>query len=128
MKILGVDYGKSKIGLAIGDSETKMAEPLKVFSIKYLVLSIKDIVAENEIEKIVVGVPGGRIENEIKEFGEKLKKATSVVLEYFDETLTTQDAQKVLIESGRSRKSRKKKEDAMAASLMLQYYLEVNGG
>lgn len=124
MKILGIDYGRRKIGVAIGDTETKLAEPLNVLSIKNYVLSIKGIVKENKVEKIVIGVPGGRIENEIKEFGVKLKKATSVVLEYFDETLTTQDAQKVLMESGRNRKSRREKEDAVAAAIMLQSYIE----
>ncbi len=80
------------------------------------------------IKKIVIGIPGGKIQAEIKKFGQEVKKETGVSVEYFDETLTTQDAQKILIDSGRRRKSRKEKEDSVAAAIMLQLFIESHPG
>jgi len=124
MKILGIDYGRTKMGIAVGFTVLNRAEPLQVLtSSKFKVQSSK-LLAENSVEKIVIGVPGGKMDVEIKEFGAGLKKETGVRVEFFDETLTTQDAQQLLIISGRKRKLRKEKEDAVAAAIMLQYYLE----
>ncbi|PIS14596.1 Holliday junction resolvase RuvX [Candidatus Shapirobacteria bacterium CG09_land_8_20_14_0_10_39_12] len=120
MKILGIDYGKRKIGAAIGDTETKLVEPLTAL------IDFKTIINNQMIKKVIIGNPGGKIGEEIERFGQKLGEDLNLPIEYFDETLTTQDAQKALIESGGSRKSRKQKEDAVAASLMLQYYLETH--
>ena len=123
MRVLGIDYGKSKIGLAVGDTETKLSEPLKVLSMSNVKCQMSNIVQENNICKIIVGLTGGRMDEEIKDFGEKLAKETVLPVEYFDETLTTQDAQRILINSGGKRKKRKEKEDAVAAALMLENYL-----
>jgi len=125
MKILGIDYGRKKIGLAIGDTDTQLAEPLTtVGSFKFLILNFKSILNEQKIEKVVIGIPGGEIEAEIKKFGQNFKKEIGLPVEYFDETLTTQEAQKVLIASGRKRKSRKEIEDSVAAAIMLQLFIE----
>ena len=136
MKILGIDYGRKKIGIAVGDTVLKLAEPLQVLASSKFperisskfngtgAVQISKLIKENAIEKIVIGVPGGKMDEEIKKFGEELKKETDLPVEYFDETLSTQDAQRVLIESGGSRKKRKEKEDAVAAAIMLQWYLE----
>jgi len=125
MKILGIDYGRRKIGIAIGDTQTLMAEPLMtVNNFKFLILNLKSILNDQIIKKIVIGTPGGKIETEIKKFGQEVEKKTGVPIEYFDETLTTQDAQKILIASGAKRKSRKEKEDSVAAAIMLQLFIE----
>lgn len=133
MKILGIDYGRRKVGLAVGDTETKIVEPLCTDrNLKFLIFNpstgsgqvFQTIINDQNIKKTIIGVTGGKIDNEIRKFGERLQEETKVPVEYFDETLTTQDAQKLLIESGSKRKLRKQKEDAVAAALMLQYYLE----
>jgi putative Holliday junction resolvase len=129
MKILGIDYGRSKIGLAVGDTVVKLAEPLIVVSnFKLLIFNFKSILNDQKIEKIIIGIPGGEMDEEIKKFGENLKKETELPVEYFDETLTTQDAQRILIEGGGKRKRRKEKEDAVAAAIMLEWYLENYSG
>ncbi len=129
MKILGIDYGRKKIGIAVGDTDTKLAEPLTTFNnFKFLILNLKSILNDQMIKKIVIGIPGGKIQAEIKKFGQEVKKETGVSVEYFDETLTTQDAQKILIDSGRRRKSRKEKEDSVAAAIMLQLFIESHPG
>jgi len=126
MKILGIDYGQSKMGVAVGDTATGLAEPIKVFQISNFKIQILKIIFNDPmIKKIVVGLPHGKMDVEIKEFGVGLEKQTGVEVEFFDETLTTQDAQRLLIASGRKRKSRKEKEDAVAAAIMLEYFIIV---
>jgi len=125
MKILGIDYGRKKIGVAISDVVTGLVEPIGTAgNFKFLILNFKSIFNDPMIKKIVVGIPDGKMDVEIKEFGARLKKETGLPVEFFDETLTTHDAQRLLIASGRKRKLRKEKEDAVAAAIMLQYYLE----
>lgn len=128
MKILGIDYGRKKIGVALGDMGTGLVEPIGTAeNFNFLILNYKSIFKDPMLKKIVVGLPDGKIDTEIKEFGTKLEKETGVKVEFFDETLTTYDAQKLLIMSGRKQKSRKEKEDAVAAAIMLQYFLEGRG-
>lgn len=114
MRILGIDYGRSKIGLAI--AEGKLAEPWKVI----IPGALKKILEEERFDKIVVGISGGQMGEEQKMF------AKSIGAETFDETLTTKEAQRLSLEAGISRKKRRSMEDAFAASLMLQSYLDQN--
>ena len=122
MKILGIDYGKSKIGLAI--SENDLAEPYLVLKNSNTLAGILGIIKDNYIEKIVIGLTGGVIDEEIRKFGDEIKTKTNLPVVYADETLSTQDAQRVLIESGKSRKRRREIEDAVAAAIMLQCFIE----
>lgn len=127
MKILGIDYGRSKVGLAI--TEGKLADPLKVIRYKdqdSLVKQIKSEVEKNEIEKIVVGISENQIAKESKEFSTILAKKINIPIENFDETLSTHDANLMSIQSGMKRKKRRQMEDAFAASVMLQSYLDNN--
>lgn len=119
MKILGIDYGRKKIGLAIADGS--LSEPLRV--IRYsdtgmLSEKLKKIIKENKIEKIVVGVSEGEMGEESKKFAEEIHAET------FDETLSTHVAQELSKEAKVGRKKRKDLEDAFAASVMLQLYLD----
>jgi len=119
MKTLGIDYGKSKIGLAIGIGS--FAEPLKVIRVESFPDAVQKI--NNEIktempDRIVVGISEGDMGEESRKFANELGATT------FDETLTSKDAQKLSIEAGISRKKRHQMEDAYAASLMLQNYLD----
>ena len=118
-KILGIDYGRSKIGLAT--SEGLISEPWKVIHVKSFedaVGKIKSVIIEASVDKVVVGVSEGKMGEESKKFAEKIGAETS------DETLSTQDAQRMSIEAGISRKKRREMEDAYAAAVMLQNYLD----
>lgn len=120
-KILGIDYGRKKIGLA--RAEGSLAEPYKILrykDIKILREEIKKIVRELGIEKIVVGVSEGEMGEESKRFAERIGAET------FDETLSTHQARDLSIEAGIGRKKRHEFEDAYAASVMLQNYLDSN--
>jgi putative Holliday junction resolvase len=124
MKYLGVDYGRRKIGLAI--SEGKLAEPWKVIrykDIKILRDEIKKIATDLETETIVIGISEGEMGEEEKEFSSSLRK-TGISVINWDETLTTQEAQRLSQEAGISRKKRKSLEDAYSAALILQDYLD----
>jgi putative transcription antitermination factor YqgF len=119
MKILGIDYGKRKVGFAIADGP--LAEPLQV--IKYsdadvLKAKIKQIIESEKIEKVVVGVSEGEMGRESENF------AREIGAETFDETLSTRDAQTLSREAGINRKKRHELEDAYAAAIMLQNWLD----
>ncbi len=125
MKILGIDYGRSKVGLALADGP--LAEPLKVIRYKdgdLLINEIKKIIEKEEIEKVVVGVSEGEMGEESKNFALAISHLPlAISVETFDETLTSHDAQTLSIEAGIGRKKRKEMEDAYAAAIMLQNYL-----
>lgn len=125
--ILGIDYGRQKIGLAIADLDSKLAEPLKVLpneSKEKTALRLKKIAEENSVSKIIIGVSEGEMAQETKKFGEGLGRELGLDVFYQDETLSTQEAQKSAIDAGIGRSRRKKMEDAFAAAIMLQSYLD----
>jgi len=125
MNLLGIDYGEVKVGVAV--SSGRLAVPLKV--IKYsdmnkLFSEIEKIVTTEHTEKIIVGISEGKSATESREFGNKLSDRLELPVEFVDETLSTQDAQMLSIESGMGPKKRKKMEDAYAAALILQHYVD----
>lgn len=125
MKCLGIDWGKSKLGLAY--SGGSLSYPLKVikYQVESEVISILLKIIESEhINKIIIGVSEERSEEEAKKFAKNLSKHTNLEILFQDETLTTHDAQKNAIEAGIKRKKRREMEDAYAASIMLQNYLD----
>lgn len=122
-KLLGIDYGQSKIGLAIADTETKTAVPFEVMRLKdSKILRLKEMIISEEIEKIVVGLPLGMDgketaqTKEVKEFIENLKSTINIEIVTEDERLTTAQAKK------------QGKDDAVAAMYILQSYLDRNYG
>lgn len=125
MKYLGVDYGLSKTGIAY--SEGMLAEPITVLripDIQRLIEAISQYVSELQIERVVVGVSENEMGEKSKAFGSELMKKLSVPVVFADETLSTYDAQQMARESGMKASKRKNLEDAFAATVMLQNYLE----
>lgn len=125
MKILGIDYGKSKVGLAM--AEGKIPFPFGVIKVKNELLLFKkilDVVEKEKVEKVVLGVSEGRMKKETVVFGQKLKRMLKVPIVFQDETLTSKEAQLLSLEAAIKRKKRRSLEDAYAASLILENYLE----
>jgi putative Holliday junction resolvase len=125
MKILGIDYGRKKIGLAL--AESLIAEPLMVLRFDNIENGLKkliELILSEKIEKIVIGISEGEMEKETKEFSENLKRNISIPLEFENETLSTVEAQRKAIEAGIGQKKRKHLEDAFAATVMLQSFLD----
>lgn len=123
MRILGIDYGLRKIGLAI--SEGILAEPLSVVSNKLSVINkISEICQKHKVEKIIIGMPEGKIVKKVRGFGQKVAELTGLPVSYQDESLTSKEATAKMIEAGKKRKDRRRLEDAIAAAIILQAYLD----
>ncbi|MDU5570938.1 MAG: Holliday junction resolvase RuvX [Peptoniphilus harei] len=132
-KILGLDVGDVWIGVAISDALMLTAQPLMTIkreSNKIAYDKIHDILKENNVEKVVVGLPKnmnntiGPQSEKVMKFAEKLKNKFNVEIEYVDERMTTLMAEKVLIEGSVRRENRKKYIDKIAATYILQSYLD----
>lgn len=125
MRILGIDYGLKRIGLAMSDSG--LAEPLKVINWSDEATVIKEIsrlCQKYAIQKIVIGLPEGKIAFQVKKWGKRLSRESRLSIVFQDETLTSQEAIVKMIEAGRGQKARREKKDAVAAALILQKHLD----
>ncbi len=137
MKILGIDIGFSRVGFAIGDTITPIAFPREVIDYNHYLDHILYYIDNEEIEKIVIGMPYSlsgqnensdhiqKIKNEIEKIKNVLKKKTEkITVETFDEQFTSKIAQQSLSALGFSAKKQKGKKDSIAASIILQGYLD----
>jgi len=132
MRILGVDHGGRRIGLAITDPLGIAAHPLDVLSVKTdaeAVEAIRRVVREREVERIVVGLPlnmdgsEGAQARAARRFAGMLREALGTPVEMQDERLTTAAAERALLEADLSRARRTRRRDAVAAQVLLQTYL-----
>jgi putative Holliday junction resolvase len=132
-KILGLDLGEVRIGLAISDETGTIASGLGVYTRKSLdedLEHLKALAEQYGVERIVLGLPVnmdgslGPKAQEAQEFNRRLEEALQIPVELFDERLTTQEAERVLIEADMSRRKRKRVRDQLAAVVILQGYLD----
>lgn len=126
-KYLGIDYGKSNVGLALADNETKMAFAYKTLkNDKNFKNNLGEIVEKENVGKIVIGIPAystpGSVEKEAKELGEFLKNTLKIEVFYQNEMFTTKMAQSNLIEKGMKRVN--KFDDQESARIILQEWLD----
>ncbi|MBW8015616.1 MAG: Holliday junction resolvase RuvX [Planctomycetes bacterium] len=135
MRYLAVDHGEKRTGLAICDKGETMASPLKVLTGQAeLVGQIVKIVRQENIETVVVGLPlnmdsteGPRAKS-VRCFGDRLQEATQVPVIYYDERLSSFDAEKKLAGLNITRKKKKKHLDAVAAASILEAFLDNKHG
>jgi putative Holliday junction resolvase len=131
-RLLGIDYGDSRIGLAISDELGSFAHPYRTLpSSTRLIDEIRTIVEKEKISGIIVGLPKnmdgslGPSAAKAKLFGEQLALAVpSVKILFWDERLTTREAQRALHAAGKNAKQSKKMIDQVAAQILLQNYLD----
>jgi putative Holliday junction resolvase len=133
MKILGIDFGTKRIGLALSDGLMITAQGQESILSKGLLQDIEAInrmITENGVTEIVVGLPismngtHSAKTKETLEFVENLSKAVSIPVKTWDERLTSRQAERVLLEADVSRHKRKQLSDKIAAQLILQSYLD----
>jgi putative holliday junction resolvase len=133
MRIMGLDIGDATVGIAMSDPFGWTAQGIKTIrrkGIKSDISEILSIIEEYKVEKIVAGFPInmngtlGPSSEKIKAFCEKIKEAKDIEIIYQDERLTTVAASKMLIEADVSRKKRKQVIDTVAATYILQIYLD----
>ncbi len=135
MRVLGVDHGEKRIGLAISDPTGTFARPLSVLRHVSRVVdtaSVAALAADNQAELIVIGqsfdengTPSFEGRRSAR-FAEVLKSQTTLPVVLWDESLTTQDARSARIRIGASRKDRAGHLDELAATVLLQSYLDAN--
>ena len=124
MAILGIDWGEAKLGLAL--SVGRLAEPYQVVrytDMKILKEALAEIIKRQNVDKIVVGVSEGKSGELAREFGKKIGEL-GVEVVFFDEALSTLKAQELAREAGIKRKKARALEDAFAAAVMLQSFLD----
>ncbi|MDB6056524.1 MAG: rnhD [Verrucomicrobiales bacterium] len=133
MRVLALDHGTKRIGLAISDEMGMIAQPLTFLNAEPIVAlleSLKKVVAERNVEQILVGIPRnmdgtyGPAAEKARKFVEQLKVAIGVPIRTWDERLTSVQANRDMIQGGLRREERKLKADQTAAAILLQSYLD----
>jgi len=129
--ILGIDFGRARIGLAISDELGLLAHPLETLRAnKDAIERIAEIIRERNIDKIVVGVPRhmsgeiGESAKEALEFANKLRAQIPCPVETWDERLTTVAAERALRGAGKKTRKTRHIVDQVAAQMILQSYLD----
>jgi len=120
--ILGIDYGEKKSGVA--EARSGLVEPLLVLKTEKLRDWIVDFNRREKIQKIVFGLPEGILQQRVIKIAEEIKNLLPVEVDYFNEELTTLDARKILGKLKKRRNYKKRMEDAVAAAIILELYLE----
>jgi putative holliday junction resolvase len=133
MRLLALDHGTKRIGVAVSDEMKIIASPLEYIPAepfpKFLA-RLKEILREKEIELIIIGMPRnmdgsyGPAALKVREFVAVLKDAFTIPIQTLDERLTTVQAQRFLIQGNVRREKRKEKVDQTAAAILLQSYLD----
>ena len=133
MRILAVDHGEKRIGLALSDPTGTLASPLTVIKHVSRLLDaaqVANIAAENEVGLIVIGQSFDEDGNpnlagrRAAKFAESLREQTRIPVDLFDESFSTQAARATVIELGLSRKRRAGHHDSLAAVMILRSYIE----
>ncbi|MBM0045762.1 Holliday junction resolvase RuvX [Anaerococcus sp. mt242] len=132
-RIMGLDVGDKTIGVALSDPMFLIANPLETIKRKKASLDIQrlvELINENDVEEIVVGLPKnmnnsiGPQSMKVMSFVDLLKKQTDKEIVYQDERMTTIQSERVLIDMDVRRENRKEHIDKIAASFILQTYLD----
>ncbi|MCS6902806.1 MAG: Holliday junction resolvase RuvX [Candidatus Bipolaricaulota bacterium] len=132
-RILGIDVGERRLGLALSDETHTIASPYSVYersSMESDLDYLKELITSQKISEIVLGFPinmdgsVGPQAQAILEFKKTLEERFNISVHLFDERLTTDEAERVLLSADVGRRRRKRVRDALAAVLILQGYLE----
>jgi putative Holliday junction resolvase len=133
MRILALDHGTRRIGVAVSDELKLIATPLEYIPAEPFadfLRRLRELITEKEVELILVGMPRnmdgsyGPAALKVQEFIGVLKAAVTIPIKTLDERLTTVQAQRFLIQGNVRRDQRKEKVDKTAAALLLQSYLD----
>ena len=134
MRLMGLDLGERRIGIALSDPLQLTAQGLSVFqrsgSLKKDLAYLTQIIQNYEVEEVVLGLPKnmngteGEMALKVRSFGHALAETTGLKIIFWDERLSTNSAARVMIEADVSRKKRKEKIDQVAAVVILQNFLD----
>src|SRR4249919_694955 len=133
MRILALDHGTKRIGVAVSDELKLIAQPLEFVPAEpfpALLARLKALLAEKEVELVLVGMPRnmngtyGPAAAKVEEFITQLREVIGVPIKTWDERLTSAQANRYLIEGNVRREKRNEKVDQMAAAILLQSFLD----
>jgi putative Holliday junction resolvase len=133
VRILALDHGTKRIGVAVSDETRTIAQPLEFIPAEPFadfLARLKKILIEKEITLVLIGLPRnmdgsyGPAAQKVETFAGVLKTAITVPIEMWDERLTSSQANKILIQGKVRRDKRKEKVDKLAAAILLQSYLD----
>ncbi|MGB7748515.1 MAG: Holliday junction resolvase RuvX [Verrucomicrobiia bacterium] len=137
MRILALDHGTKRIGVAVSDETKTIAQPLEYIPAEPFagfLERLKQLIREKEIDLILIGLPRnmdgsyGPAAEKVQTFFGVLGGAITVPIKMWDERLTSAQANRVLIQGGARRAKRKEKVDQTAAAILLQSYLDGTSG
>jgi len=133
MRILGLDYGRRRIGLSISDESACLASPLPFYKRVYLrkdLYALAKIAKEQNAAALVIGLPlnmdgsKGEMAQEVEAFARELQAIVKRPVELYDERLSSSEAERVLLEGNVNRQKRKQLRDGLAATVILQGFLD----
>lgn len=136
MRIIGLDYGTKTVGVAVSDEMMLTAQPVETITreretkLRQTLARIEELMEQYGVERVVIGLPKklnneeGELCQKARAFGEMVERRSGLEVIFWDERLTTSAADNLLAEGGVARQKRKKYIDKIAASLILQGYLD----
>jgi putative holliday junction resolvase len=136
VRILALDHGTKRIGVAMSDELKMIAQPVEFLDTEpfaAFLVHLKQLLHDKEVELVLVGMPRnmdgsyGPAALKVQEFVATLKGALTVPIKTWDERLTSVQANRLLIQGNVRREQRKQKVDKMAAAILLQSYLDSLG-
>ncbi len=133
MRILSIDHGTKRMGIAVSDETGTLAQPLEFIPAEPFadfLKRLKEILHDKQVEQILVGMPRnmdgsyGPAALKVQEFVAVLKEAIATPIKTWDERLTSAQANRMLIQADVKRKQRRERVDAAAAAILLQSFLD----
>lgn len=133
MRILALDHGTRRVGVAVSDELKIIAQPLEYIPpdpFADFLTRLREILRDQEVELILIGMPRnmdgsyGPAALKVQEFVARLKAEVTIPIKTWDERLTSKQANRYLIQGGVRRDQRKEKVDKTAAAILLQSYLD----
>jgi putative pre-16S rRNA nuclease len=137
MRILALDHGTKRIGVAVSDETKTIAQPLEYIPaapFADFLTRLKQLLVEKEIDLVLIGLPRnmdgtyGPAAHKVQAFVAVLRSAITIPIKTWDERLTSLQANRILIQGKVRRDQRKEKVDKMAAAILLQSYLDGTSG
>ena len=132
-RLLAIDYGEKRLGLAVSDPNQIISKPLKTIILsdsQYIYNELEKIISDYEIQKLIIGLPLGmdgkntQQTSKVEAFKENLQNKISIPVILFDERLSSVSAKKSLISQGIKTGHNKSKIDQTAAAIFLQHFLD----
>jgi putative Holliday junction resolvase len=133
MRVLAIDHGSKRMGIALSDETATIAQPLEFIPAEPFadfLARLKQLITDKQVDQILVGMPRnmdgsyGPAALKVQEFVAVLKETIAIPIKTWDERLTSTQANRMLIQADVRRDKRKQRVDAAAAAILLQSYLD----